>query len=119
MAWPAEAAPFAYITNQNNGTVSVIDTGTNPPSVVATVTVGGAPAGVAVTPDGKHVYVTDAGNTVSVIETTGNAVMATITAGLDQFGVAVTPDGKRVYVANFASSSQLAATSGESRFNSA
>ena len=43
MASPAEAAPFAYVTNFNGGTVSVIDTATNPPSVVATVPVGGDP----------------------------------------------------------------------------
>ena len=61
MTSPAVAAPFAYVTNQNSNTVSVIDTATTPPSVVATVTlpfpVGSAPQGVAVTPDGKHAYV--------------------------------------------------------------
>ena len=54
----AEAAPFAYVANGSNpGTVSVIDTATN--TVVATVAVGSNPIGVAVTPDGKHVYVTN------------------------------------------------------------
>ena len=40
-----------------SNTVSVIDTATN--TVVATVPVGSVPAGVAVTPDGKHAYVTN------------------------------------------------------------
>jgi DNA-binding beta-propeller fold protein YncE len=31
MAVPAAAAPFAYVANTNSGTVSVIDTGANPP----------------------------------------------------------------------------------------
>jgi YVTN family beta-propeller protein len=38
MALPVEAAPFAYVTNAGDGTVSVIDTATN--TVVATVPVG-------------------------------------------------------------------------------
>ena len=28
-AWPAEAAPFAYVTNLRSSTVSVIDTASN------------------------------------------------------------------------------------------
>ncbi len=54
--WPTDEAPFACVTNEL-GTVSVIDTATTPPSVVATVAVGIEPEGVAVTPDGKHAYV--------------------------------------------------------------
>jgi YVTN family beta-propeller protein len=50
MARPAEAAPFAYVTN-GGSSVSVIDTATN--TVVATVGVGSLPFGVAVTPDGN------------------------------------------------------------------
>jgi YVTN family beta-propeller protein len=57
--------------NFSSNTVSVIDTSTTPPSVTATVTVGTSPQGVAVTPDGTRVYVTNqADNTVSVIDTT-------------------------------------------------
>jgi YVTN family beta-propeller protein len=100
-----EAAPFAYVANYNDGTVSVIDTATTPPSVVGTpIPVGTNPRAVAVTPDGKHAYVTNFGSaSVSVIETTGNTVMTTITAGVGNgpFGVAVTPDGTHVYVTNF------------------
>ena len=39
----------------SSNTVSVIDTASN--TVVTTVPVGTSPHGVAVTPDGKHVYV--------------------------------------------------------------
>ena len=54
------------MTNFDAGTVSVIDTVTA--TVGATIAVGSGPAGVAITPDGSHAYVTnsDAG-TVSVI----------------------------------------------------
>jgi YVTN family beta-propeller protein len=84
------------------GTVSVIDTASN--TVVGTpIPVGGEPEGVAVTPDGKHAYVTNAAfsiGSVSVIDTAANTVGDTIPVGTAPFGVAVTPDGKDAYVAN-------------------
>jgi YVTN family beta-propeller protein len=46
-AFPAEAAPFAYVANLIAGSVSVIDTANN--TVVATIPVGSGPFGVAVT----------------------------------------------------------------------
>jgi YVTN family beta-propeller protein len=70
-ARPAAAAPFAYVTGDNS--VSVIDTATN--TVVATIPVGNDPFAVAVTPDGKHAYVTNSDpNTVTVIDTATNKV---------------------------------------------
>jgi YVTN family beta-propeller protein len=95
----AQAAPFAYVTNQSAGTVSVIDTGTD--TVIATVPVGTHPEGVAITPDGTRVYVTNEySDNVSVISTATNTVIATVAVGTRPQGVAVTPDGTRVYVAN-------------------
>src|ERR1700754_3796257 len=85
-------APFAYITNFHNDSVSVIDTATN--TVIATVAVGASPFGVAVAPDGSRVYVANwLGNTVSVIDTATNAVIATVAVGNNPRGVAVHPDG--------------------------
>jgi len=78
MARPAEAAPFAYVTNSNDNTVSVIDTASNK-AVGTPIPVGNSPLGVAVTPDGKHVFVTNDANpgTVSVIDTATNTVVGT------------------------------------------
>jgi YVTN family beta-propeller protein len=67
---------------------------------VATIDVGLAPFGVAVTPDGSKVYVANLSNTVSVISTATNVVSATISVGDGPVGVAFTPDGSRAYVAN-------------------
>ena len=66
---PSMAQPFAYVTNSQSLTVSVIDTATN--AVVATVRVGFGPGGVAVASDGSRVYVAHGGgaNEVSVIDT--------------------------------------------------
>jgi YVTN family beta-propeller protein len=56
-----------YVANAGSNTVSVIDGTTN--TVVATVTVGTTPFGVAVNPTTNRIYVTNSGsNTVSVIE---------------------------------------------------
>jgi YVTN family beta-propeller protein len=47
-------AQNAYITNEFSNTVSVIDTASN--TVIATISAGGEPGGVAVSPDGRKVY---------------------------------------------------------------
>ena len=80
-ACPAEAAPFLYVANGSDNTVSVIDTATN--TVVGLpIPVGSNPQTLAVTPDGTKVYVTNAGsNNVSVIKTATNKA-----CGEDDFG---------------------------------
>src|SRR5262245_10962516 len=103
---PAEAKPFAYVTNPGAGTISVIDTATN--TVVATVPVGGAPRWVAITPDGTRAYVTNVG-AVSVIATATNTVVATVPMGTENHAneVAITPDGTHAYVVNGAGTGGL------------
>ena len=94
-------AQNAYITNSGSNTVSVIDTATN--TVTGAINVGGAPFGVAVTPDGTKVFIANQGSSdISVIDTATNSVVATIFQNRDHrpLGVAVTPDGTKVYIAN-------------------
>ncbi len=68
----------------------MIATATN--RVVKTITVGTDPVGVAVTPDGKHVYVASSGsNTVAVIATATNTVVKTVTVGDNPGGIAIMP----------------------------
>jgi YVTN family beta-propeller protein len=64
------------------------------------VNVGYGPWGVAASPDGSKVYVTNAEGTVSVIDTATYNVTATIEVQDFPIGVSVTPDGSRVYVTN-------------------
>ncbi|MGC2224452.1 MAG: beta-propeller fold lactonase family protein, partial [Methylocella sp.] len=105
MVRPAEAAPFAYLTNEADNNVSVIDTATNTVEA-ATLAVGNEPNAIAVTSDGLHAYVANGnffglGGTVSVIDTATNTVeAATLAVGSLPRGVAVTPDGKHAYVVN-------------------
>jgi YVTN family beta-propeller protein len=96
----ASAAPFAYVANTNDSTVSVIDTAMQPNTVVNTIDVGINPVDVDISPDGKRVYVANRSNSISVIDTTKipNIVASTIDVGSAQSGTAVSPDGKRLYV---------------------
>jgi YVTN family beta-propeller protein len=83
-------------------TVSVIRTRRN--EVVATIPVGNLPAGVAITPDGKHAYVTNRGDdVVSVIDTATRTVVATVPVQDKPANVVFTPDGSLAYVTNFGS----------------
>jgi len=69
---------------------------------VATVVVNSMPIGVAITPEGSHLYVTNFHtHNVSVIATATTRVLATVADGAAPFGVAIIPDGRRAYVVNF------------------
>ena len=92
---------LAYVTNQDGGSVSVIDTADN--TVVDTITAGSRPSGVAITPNGAQVYVGNWFYDVSVIDTSLAAVTATI-PGVNSFGTAVTPDGNFAYITNLGGS---------------
>ena len=90
---------YAYITNQNTHTVTVVNTATN--TILNTITVGYNPVGTCVSPDGNTVYIANrASNTVSFINTATNTVSATVVVGDSPWGVAVSPDGTTLYVAN-------------------
>jgi YVTN family beta-propeller protein len=95
---PVAAQPFAYVANSFTSSVSVIDTTAG--TVIGTpISVGSGPWGVAITPDGAHVYVTsNDDHTVSVIATATNTVVATIPAVHNPAALAITPDGAHVYV---------------------
>jgi YVTN family beta-propeller protein len=100
------SSTYAYITNAGSGTVTVIDTATD--NVTATLSyVGSNPDGVAVSPDGKKVYVANSDwdnisaiDTVSVIDTATNTFTDMIEVGQWPWGIAVSPDGNTVYVTN-------------------
>jgi YVTN family beta-propeller protein len=107
----------AYVNNYGvppnvgtGNTVSVVDLTTNPPSIELTITVELAPAAMAITPDGKYVYVVNYidGNpndgTVGIIDTSDNSYLSDVVSGLfGPFQIAITPDGKYAYVTNFGS----------------
>jgi YVTN family beta-propeller protein len=92
-------AQTAFVPNQSDNTVSVINVATN--TVTSIIPVGIHPIGVSVSPDGSIVYITNIGDiSVSVINTATNTVSAIIPVGNNPKGVSVSPDGSKVYVAN-------------------
>jgi YVTN family beta-propeller protein len=90
----------AYVSNELDGTVSVIDTVTD--SVIgAPIAVGSNPAGLALTPNGATLYVADElSNTVSVVDTASRIAVGSIKVGSFPNGIAVAPDGLSAYVSN-------------------
>lgn len=88
---------LAYVTNFFDGTISIIDTSTN--TVKSTINLGAfsGPSLLAITPDGKSLYVPEANNQVVVVSTVTNAVVASIAVPTAD-AVVITPDGKRAYV---------------------
>jgi YVTN family beta-propeller protein len=100
----ATAAPYVYVTNfgyieKALYTVSVIDSATD--EVIADVPVDKGPEGVAVSPDGRTVYVANFGSTtISVIDAATNTVRQTADGFVRPQQIAVSPDGQRLYVSN-------------------
>ena len=91
------AGPKAYVGNFKDNTVSVIDTDAG--AVVATVPVAAGPHGMAITQDGRTVYVSgDGSSSVDVIDTATDKVVKTINVGKAPNGVALTPDDRLLVV---------------------
>jgi YVTN family beta-propeller protein len=83
--------------------VFVTDTATNTVNMINDPSFN--PYGVAVSPDGRQVYVTNfSPPTVSVIDAATNKVTATIPVDGNPYGVAVSPNGSRVYAVTRGSS---------------
>jgi YVTN family beta-propeller protein len=95
------ADAYAYITNHDDNTVSMVDISDN--AVVATINVGQGPRGVAITSNGNFVYITNnTDNTVSVISTEHKDTLTQpISVGSSPWGVAVDLSGDYVYVVNY------------------
>jgi YVTN family beta-propeller protein len=81
-----------YVTNQEDSTLSVIDT--QNPLLQTTIDVGSTPEGVDITADGQYVFVVNWGeNNVSVINTSTLMIEQTIDTGEGSraFGKFITP----------------------------
>lgn len=91
------ATSRVYVSNHDDDSLSVISN-----SGVATISgVGDGPLGVALTPDGGHLYVANFNDDqVVVIDTSDESIDATIDVGAGPWGVAMADDGAYVFVTN-------------------
>lgn len=107
-----DAAPFAYVPNSGNNNVSVIDTATDPPSVVTTVSAGTNPRGVAIVVKASETLalITNYNSDdVSVIRTYNDAIINNVVfekvrdirVGRNPYGITVDPSGTFAYVTNY------------------
>ncbi|HEU4433566.1 MAG TPA: cytochrome c oxidase assembly protein, partial [Pyrinomonadaceae bacterium] len=103
----APSGPLAYVSNERDGTVTVIDTNTD--RVVSTIHVGARPRGIRASPDGKRIYVAISFssqqtpgtiNKIAAIDRDTGKVVAQYDAGPDPEQFAVSNDGKRLFISN-------------------
>jgi YVTN family beta-propeller protein len=90
-----------YVTNYLDNTASIINGRDN--AVVATVRVGRAPAGMAVSRDRRFVYIANSeSDTVSVLDSASNRIVGTIALprGSGPVGLALSPGGRLLYAAD-------------------
>jgi len=86
-----------YAANEDAGTATVTEIAKN--KVIASLIVGIEPEGVALSPNGRWVYVTaETSNTVSVIDTRSLEVVSTFLVDPRPRVATFSPDGKRAYV---------------------
>jgi uncharacterized repeat protein (TIGR02543 family) len=107
-AHPVLAAPYAYITQVNTGTLTVYDMVKN--KKVTTIDVGGngrSPFAIAMSPDGRKAYVSSQAwlGTLSpmvyVIDVLTHSVIDSISVGAYPLGTALLPNGSKLYVAAY------------------
>src|ERR1700733_6698516 len=100
LASPQSAFAFtAYVTNEKGNSISVIDTDTL--AVTKTLAVGQRPRGIALSPDGKELYICASDDdTIQVIDTKTLQISGDLPSGPDPELLIVSPDGKLVYTSN-------------------
>lgn len=98
-----------YVSNERAGTVQVLDTATG--RVVTSARIGNRPRGLALSPDGKRLYVAvswwrdgkrprSGKERIAALDARTLEHLRDYPAGTDPECVAVSPDGKRLYLSN-------------------
>jgi YVTN family beta-propeller protein len=107
---PASCAPkalpgqFAYVTNADSGTMTVVDLSSNTAQLIAPITPPGraevaSSTFVAITPNGGFAWATyETASITSVFNTSTNLPMASVPSGLEADGVTISSDGSTAYI---------------------
>src|SRR5436309_4486723 len=97
-------AATVFVTNERAGSITVIDSSTD--KVVKTIAVGTRTRGMALSPDGRRLYVAvghcrdrpaRGPDEIAVVDTNSLRVTGHFKSGTDPEGVAISPDGKRLF----------------------
>lgn len=114
----ANGAYLVYVTNEQSGDISVIDPEKR--EVIARLSIGKRPRGLAASPDGRLLYVAVSGSPaappgidesklpppdkradgIAVIDLASRKLVRTLRGISDPEQIAISPDGKRLYVAS-------------------
>jgi PQQ-dependent catabolism-associated beta-propeller protein len=97
--------PFAYVTNERDGTITVIDTKND--RVISTIKVGGRLRGIRLSPDRNRIWVaisyptnqSQGEDKIAELDPKGN-IIAKYDAGTDPENFAIDDKAKRLYIAN-------------------
>lgn len=98
------AGQFAYVTNADSGTMSVVDLSTNTTKLTAPIAPPGravlaSPTFIAITPNGGFAWaVYGPASATSVFNTSTNLLVASVPTGIDANGVTISPDGSTAYI---------------------
>jgi phospholipase C len=101
----ASGTILAYIPGITGGTVAIVGgpgSAGGAPTLASAISSGTTnPYGIATTPDGTQVWVTESGtNTVTIWNTLSLAKLATVVVGVYPHGIVISPDGTKAFVAN-------------------
>jgi len=97
VARPGQRMPLAYVANYFDNTITPVDPRTHAFGVP--ISVGANPRDLALSPDGRQIYVSDqGGQAVSVVDAGSGSVTATVALAGSPWGIGVTPDGKTIWV---------------------
>lgn len=94
-------ASFVYTANMLSNTVSVIDVKNSNESQTRQIPVGKEPEGIALSPDGKFLWIGHRRDgLISIIDTATQSVTQTLTLGQMPLRLRFTPDGQRLFAIN-------------------
>src|SRR5438552_1544984 len=95
---PLSAAPYAYVSNEGSGSVTVIDIATD--RVVADWKIGGKPRGIAIDPGGDTLYVSEqTSGSLMIVDTASGATRKQVPLGRSPEAIYRSPDGQWVAAA--------------------